>query len=502
MKGKGWLAKYKSKKRKTSMFFVLWAAFAVLSFVLLLAFSLTQRFVLQDTYRHEAVDALDKKGQRINRVLRETPPAEFGDNYDALIRYLSVRDGVQICILDGEGNVLMPIEENIDPSAPLWGEDFDFSQKIEEHKRRLAEKGATVENEKSVIYPTQGGFVYGAALPAYETSGEDTYLYVYQSVELVQAVEQELNVRMLWIALFVFILSFVVSSAISGVLIRPLDEISAKAKRLARGDFEVDFQGEDYFEEMDGLSASLNFAKDELSKTDRMQKELIANVSHDFKTPLTMIKAYAEMIVEFAGDDKVKREKSAQVIIDEADRLASLVSDVLDLSKIRSGIQALELEPFDICAYCKEIIARFDYLCQTQGYVFETEMDKGLYTVADKLKIGQVLYNLIGNAVNYTGENKRVSIVLRKENDVIRFAVMDTGKGIKSEEIAGIWDRYYRSSETHKRPVKGTGLGLSIVKTILERHGFLYGVDSVLGVGSTFYVLFPLKGEETFEEEE
>jgi signal transduction histidine kinase len=501
MAKKGWLTNLKTKQRKTSMFFVLWGAFAALSFLLLLVFSLTQRFVLQDTYRQQAITTLNDKGGRIQRALRETPPEEFGGNYDAFILYLSTREGAQICILDGDGNILMPLKENIDPSLPLWQENLDFSKVIATHKEKLAEKGATPENHKSVVYDADGGFVYGAALPGYNGQTEDTYLYVYESMELVFAVERELNVRMIWIALFVFVLSFAASSALSGVLIRPLDEISAKAQQLARGDFDVNFQGEDYFEEMESLSASLNFAKDELSKADRMQKELIANVSHDFKTPLTMIKAYAEMLVEFAGEDKVKREKSAQVIIDEADRLASLVSDVLDLSKIRSGIQALSLEPFDICAYCKEILARFDYLSQTQGYQFEAEIAQGLYTVADKQKIGQVLYNLIGNAVNYTGKNKKVRVVLKKEKGAIYFAVMDTGKGIKKEELSEIWDRYYRSSESHKRPVKGTGLGLSIVKTILERHCFEYGVDSVVGVGSTFYAYFPLSGEETNEEE-
>ena len=501
MAKKGWLTKWKSKQRKTSMFFVLWATFAALSFILLLAFSLTHRFVLQDTYRQQAIATLNEKGGRIQVALRETPSEQFGGNYDAFLRYLSTRERVQIYILDGDGNILMPLEENIDPSLPLWGENFDFSKVIATHKEKLAEKGATVENRKSVVYAVSGGFVYGAALPGYNGQTENTYLYAYESMELVLAVERELTVRMIWIALFVFVLSFAASSALSGVLIRPLDEISAKAQRLARGDFEVNFHGDDYFEEMEGLSDSLNFAKDELSKADRMQKELIANVSHDFKTPLTMIKAYAEMLVDFHGEDKVKREQSAQIIIDEADRLTSLVSDVLDLSKIHSGIQALSLEPFDICAYCREILTRFDYLSETQGYQFETEIAQGLYTVADKQKIGQVLYNLIGNAVNYTGANKKVRVVLKKEKGAIYFAVMDTGKGIKKQELSEIWDRYYRSSESHKRPVKGTGLGLSIVKTILERHCFEYGVDSVVGVGSTFYAYFPLSGEETNEEE-
>ena len=496
MKNRTRKMRYKFRQRKTSMFFVLWAAFAMFSFLLLFVFSVSQRYVLKDTYSKEAVRSLGEKGKRIYREIRQAPPVEFGQNYDGFIRYLSVREEVQICILDGDGNLLMPLEENIDPSSPLWGESYDFTDEIKVHKEQLEKNGATLENGVNVIYSTDGGVVFGVIMPAKNGVGENTYLYVYQSMKFVQVVEHSLNVRMLWIAVFVFALSFAVSSAISGAITRPIDEISAKAKRLATGDFDVDFQGEDYLEEMDALSASLNFAKDELSKADRMQKELIANVSHDFKTPLTMIKAYAEMIVEFAGDDKMKRDKSARVIMEEADRLASLVSDVLDISKIRSGIQQLDLQPFDVCAYLHEILARFDYLTETQGYVFEVDADKGLYTVADQMKIGQVLYNLIGNAVNYTGEDKRVLVRLKKERDVIRFSVTDTGSGIKPEEIDGIWERYYRSREAHKRPVQGTGLGLSIVKTILDCHQFLYGIESEYGHGSTFYVIFPLKGEE------
>ncbi|MBP3434492.1 MAG: ATP-binding protein, partial [Clostridia bacterium] len=111
---------------------------------------------------------------------------------------------------------------------------------------------------------------------------------------------------------------------------------------------------------------------------------------------------------------------------------------------------------------------------------------------ADELKIGQAVYNLIDNAVNYTGADKKVRVSLKMVSETeFRFAVTDTGAGIKPEEIPTIWDRYYRSAETHKRPVKGTGLGLSIVKTVLEKHGFVFGVESERGKGSTFYILFP-----------
>jgi signal transduction histidine kinase len=240
------------------------------------------------------------------------------------------------------------------------------------------------------------------------------------------------------------------------------------------------------------LADSLNFARDELSKTDRMQKELIANVSHDFKTPLTMIKGYASMIKEISGDNPEKRNKHAQIIVDEADRLASLVSDVLDLSKISSGITQLDVKKIEVSAYLQEILERFAYLKDSQGYTFITDVEEGLFTQADEGKIGQALYNLIGNAVNYTGEDKRVYVSLKKESaEIFRFSVRDTGVGIKQEELAEIWDRYYRSSQTHKRPVQGTGLGLSIVKTVLMRHGFEFGVESEVGKGSTFYILFP-----------
>jgi signal transduction histidine kinase len=261
---------------------------------------------------------------------------------------------------------------------------------------------------------------------------------------------------------------------------------------LAQGDFSVDFRGNDYGLELVELADTLNFARDELSKTDKMQKELIANVSHDFKTPLTMIKAYASMIIEISGNNPVKRNKHAQVIVEEADRLSSLVSDVLDLSKIRSGLSEFKTQTIDMSAKLDEIIDRFAYLKETQGYHFEVIIEKDLYTCADEVKIEQALYNLIGNAVNYTGEDKTVFITLEKDSQAtFRFSVRDTGKGIKEEELADIWNRYYRSSEAHKRPVQGTGLGLSIVKTVLQMHGFEFGVNSEVGQGSTFYVEFP-----------
>ncbi len=275
-------------------------------------------------------------------------------------------------------------------------------------------------------------------------------------------------------------------------LSRGLKETSVTAARLGKGDYSVNFTNTDY-KEMAQLSDTLNYVRDEVKKSEDFQHEILANVTHDLKTPLTMIKAYASMIKEISGDNKDKREKHLQVIIDEADRLTGLVNDVLNVSKLSSNIAELNLKVFNLTELLYAIINKFGYLQETQGYSFMLDIDKDLYTRADAEKISQVIYNLLGNAANYTGDDKTVYISLKEnfEDKRIKFSVRDTGKGIKEEDLKEIWNRFYRVKENHNRPVKGTGLGLNIVKAILENHSFDFGVDSKVNGGSTFWIDFP-----------
>lgn len=481
--------KYSKAQRSTSIYFLLWAAFSVFSLIIVMLFGVTQNILLKQSYKAEIAHNLAANGKTIQTELLQYT----GSDYTIFVRYQASRYNLGVYILEEDGTILFPASETTTPD--LDADSLDFTEKVERLKERLS----SVPN-KAVIYedPT-GEFVYGAEM---SYNKRPVYLYVCKPLQLIENVVAQMNIRTLLLAVFVLLLSFTVSSAISGVLTKPITEMTEKAKLLARGDFSVDFHGKSYGSEMELLAETLNFARDEIAKADQMQKELIANVSHDFKTPLTMIKAYASMIQEISGNNPEKRNKHTQVIIDEADRLTSLVNDVLDLSKIRSGIDSLKPQVFDLSEYTLGVLEKFEYLSERDGYRFETEIEENLYTQADPIKIGEVLYNLIGNAVNYTGENKLVKVSLKRQADgVIRFSVTDTGKGIKAEEITTIWERYYRSSQAHKRPVKGTGLGLSIVKTILEKHNFRFGVESVVGKGSTFYVLFPAWQIPALEEE-
>ncbi len=476
----------RARQKRASIFFLLWTVMGLLSVFIVLLFSFSQQALVKHSFKEQASREIAGKGATVERLITLGPPESFGNNnYNGYIRFLNTTYNVNILVLDDKGNLIYPKDPNISPDSPEYAETYDRRQELSRLQEELALHG-----KDQVLFEGDSEYVYGAKINLYGES--PMYLYVGESLELMETSLRGLTVRTVLLSIFVFVLAFAISSIVSGWLVNPLSELTEKAGKLAKGDFDVDFHGNDYGQELFDLAERLNFARDELSKTDRMQKEIIANVSHDFKTPLTMIKGYASMIIEISGNNPEKRNKHAQIIVDEADRLASLVSDVLDLSKIRSGMTRLETVEFNMSEYVYEVLDRFAYLKDTKGYCFELEVEEGLTTCADQMKIGQVLYNLIGNAVNYTGEDKRVFVTLQRDSEsTFRFAVRDTGVGIKPEEIGGIWDRYYRSSEMHKRPVQGTGLGLSIVKTILERHDFRFGVESEVGKGSTFYVIFP-----------
>lgn len=278
------------------------------------------------------------------------------------------------------------------------------------------------------------------------------------------------------------LMSLTVSLIVSWSLSKPLKDTNEKAKRLAAEDYGVTFDSEGY-REIEELNATLNFAATELGLASNLRKELIANVSHDLRTPLTMIKGYAEVMRDIPGE---MNEENLNAIVEESTRLSNLVSDLLDISKLQSGAVPIEKKVFSITSCISDILSRFANLTQ-QSYSLSFESTEEAFVFADKARLEQVLYNLISNAINYSGEKKAVRVIQYVYNGNVRIEVVDSGKGIEPEKLRNIWDRYYRADKNHQRAVVGTGLGLSIVKEILDLHGAHFGVTSKVGEGSTFW---------------
>lgn len=304
-----------------------------------------------------------------------------------------------------------------------------------------------------------------------------------------------LKIQVVWIAALLFLGVMILAYVLSRVITRPLVRMNEAAKLLAKGHYDAHFSGDGYRETRE-LAQTLNYAAEELSRADRLQKELIANISHDLRTPLTMITGYSEVMRDIPGENT---PENIQVIIDEAERLSALVNDLLDLSRVQSGVRRAIPERFDLTDTIHKTIARYDKLTHHEGYVIAFSADETIFVRADSSMILQVVYNLINNAINYCGEDRVVEVRQTRRGDHVRIRVTDHGEGIPPEQIGEIWNRYYKIDRVHRRAMVGTGLGLSIVKEILDQHGSDYGVESTLGQGSTFWFELPIDNDPSDE---
>ncbi len=304
----------------------------------------------------------------------------------------------------------------------------------------------------------------------------------------ISTVQQTRNVQFGYIAALIVVLTVVFSWAFSGRISRPLEKMTAEAERMAEIGHTAVFEEEGY-SETQRLANALNYAVGEISQTERLQRELIANVSHDLRTPLTLITGYAEMMRDIPGENS---PENCQYIIDETKRLTTLVNDMLGFSKYSSECQAPTFRVMNLTESIRSTINRYSELVRRYGYVIEFKASENVEIEADEGMILQVIYNLLNNAINYTGADKTVIIQQTLVSPkTVRISVTDTGEGISKDDIQKIWDRYYTEQKSHKRAIVGSGIGLSIVSKLLRLHSASYGVESAEGKGTTFW--FELK---------
>lgn len=320
-------------------------------------------------------------------------------------------------------------------------------------------------------------------------NGKKLLVLLNSTISPVGSTVQTLRIQLTWITVIMLVLAFFLALFLSRRISGPIIKINSSAKVLAQGNYDVRFE-EDGYREIAELGATLNYAAKELSKVETLRRDLIANVSHDLRTPLTMITGYSEVMRDLPGENT---PENVQVIIDEANRLTTLVNDMLDLSKMQSGAQKLSPSFFDLTESVRDILGRYNKLTD---YDIRFTADRDVTVYADELKISQVVYNLVNNAITYTGEDKVVRLKQSEHDGKVRIEVRDTGEGIDQDKLKDIWERYYKVDKAHKRAQVGTGLGLSIVKTILDMHGGAYGVQSEQGVGSTFWFELDIQDEQ------
>lgn len=311
------------------------------------------------------------------------------------------------------------------------------------------------------------------------------YLVLNTPLEPVESYIDFIMNQYLYIALIVILISVVVAFFLARRISRPIIKMKNEANKLALGNYDAHFETKS-FSEINDLASTLDDATEKLSKVNDLRKDLVANVSHDIKTPLTMIKAYAEMIKDISGDDPEKRNEHLDVIIQESEYLDKLVSDMSQLSKLQSGVIELTKDNFDLKDCTNNVVLLLSQIINEKNINLVLDLDDCVI-YADEIKISQVIYNYLSNALKYSGDNTRITVRIRDYEDRVRLEVIDQGSGIPQESLPYIWDRYYKVDKNFNRSVASSGLGLAIAKAILEAHRAQYGVESKLGEGSTFW---------------
>lgn len=427
----------------------------------------------------------------------ETLANDYAVDNGICVRLFSVSDGVASEVL------------SVDVSADCIVHHLTDRTLSKFYSAAVENGGSYLEEHDSLsVSPYYGRWIQDQLVESAETGTSTVLVQVFEKdgVEYVamlnsqmtpvRAVTRTLGLQFSWIVWLVLAAALLCSYLISRLVARPITRMNESARKLARGDYRANFAGQGYRETRE-LAKTLNTAAEELSKSDSLQKELIANISHDLRTPLTMIKGYSEVMRDIPGENT---PENVQVIIDETTRLSELVSDLLDISKLQAGTRTLDPTRFDLTQTVCEVMLRYEKLTAKDGFCIKFFADDHVDVTADQGMILQVLYNIINNAINHAGDDKLILVRQIVSDGMVRIEVEDHGEGIAEEQLPYIWDRYYKIDRVHRMAMIGTGLGLSIVKGVLEMHHAQYGVNSKVGVGSTFWFALPV--EEMHSEEE
>ena len=311
-------------------------------------------------------------------------------------------------------------------------------------------------------------------------------MYVSTTLDAVGAAASIIRIQLLWVSVLSIVIAAMLSYLISKRFAKPVAMLSQQAKTL--GDDNITFAFEKGFcSEIDELEDTLISTNEKLKNAKTYQQELLANVSHDLRTPLTMIRGYAESIQDY-GDDAEQRNADSEIIIRETDRLNALVNEILEYSELKSENRQDHFEIVYMSTLVKSVIRQFEPLFQSKGGVIEEIVTEDISMNGDQRLLERVVYNLIDNAIRHTGDSNKITVTLTRENDRIRLTVRDYGDGIPAEQLPHIWERYYTYRQRNKQGV--SGLGLAIVKQIVSIHGGNCSVQSKVGSGSCFVVEF------------
>ncbi len=427
----------------------LYAGFLCMAGVTIFLIWLLQAGIMKDNYLNARVATIDAALQQAL--------GDFSLDYTELESQLNAR----LVMVDASGSVAYS-SQNMPMKGMMMG-------------MMMGMQGiSTLPADGTVQTFTSMGDISYAALG--RTGANGSRLYAVFSLADVEKASQILRNQMWIITMVLFIAASVLAVLLSRLFSRPVRKITWVAKALAEGKYDItaDVKSAD---EIGQLATSLNELGGQLQKTEALRRELIANVSHELRSPLAVIQGYAETVRDVTWPQEQKRQEQLTVVAEEAARLSRVVEDILDYSRLQAGVTTARFEDLALRPALEQIIRVHEMEAVPKSLKLSLHCEE-LSIRFDPGKLSQVMGNLIHNAINHADADTEIIIGAKSNGTTCRISVTNTGETIAPDELPHIWERYYRARIVGEGRRLGTGLGLAIVKTILDQHGSTYGVES------------------------
>ena len=492
---------------KTRSFrFKLWVYFAVFTAFIFIILWLMQTVFLQSFYNDMLISDTKKVAEKIRS---HGTDADIEKKIDELAR----DNTVIILITDESGKLLYSSDEfkgmhskvKIPGNAEIEDKNRknefaglpeppkekknDFGKRMDEY-RNLPDNYNEIlsllkASDEGYIESTEDDYYVYVTYVDYNGQDGKSVLYISTPLEAQGSAVNILRRILVWVTVLSLAAGFILSWFIARKFSKPVQRLSEKADKLGEKEYSEAYDS-GFCSELDSLNQTLDRTNEKLNTSKEFQMQLLSNVSHDLRTPLTMIKGYAEMIRDISWEDSEAMSSDLQVIIKEADRLNALVNEILEYSELQTEDDTKDMEQLDLSELVKSSAERFEKLLQPENVVIEKDIDLGLTATGNPGLLERALYNLMDNAVRHTGDGKKIRVALKQKDGIKVISVQDFGNGIAPEEINHIWDRYYTSRQRKGKGI--SGLGLAIVKQIALKHRGKCYAESKEGEGCTFFI--------------
>ena len=495
----------RSFRTKLLLYFSLFAVFIFLVLWLLQTVflqSLYDFMVIRNTRKiaDELVEILSKErldSEVLNQFCRENSLLIAVCDEKANLDFLADEHGDKLrypMVLPDGRHEMKPKEEFPEDYEPPYGVMIDFINRLDEDKQAFLKAVAESKTGRAEVRE-KTFFEYGVKytdpwFTGYDWTPEQTtrYLLVRTNLEPVGSSVMVIRTMLIWVTGLSLVFAFILSWFLARRFASPVKRLSEKAGKLGESDYSAEYP-KGFSTELDELSDTLDQTNEKLLAAKQYQNELLANVSHDLRTPITMIKGYAEMINDISFEDREQCREDMQVIARESDRLTALVNEILAYPELQS-VEKIDCSTVvDLSKLTISASDDFAVLAKAEGITVSSEIAENVFVAGSRSHLERMLFNLLENAARHVGADKTILVSLTVAGDTVRLSVTDRGEGIPAEGLAHIWDRYYTARQRDGKGV--SGLGLAIVKQIATLHGGHCEVSSTPGAGSTFSVALP-----------